>query len=164
MRFTRRRGGIVEFREDPLSLFLQHRQLSDDSLEAGGVLLGRLILCTSDIVIDEATEPATADRRSRASFLRAREPAQRRVERAWQESHGTKIYLGEWHSHPEDRPEPSPHDRSDWGRLARMADYEQETLLFAIVGRCEIFLWEVGAEKGEIEVHALPCEPSPASR
>ena len=54
----------------------------------------------------------------------------------------SRIYLGDWHSHPEDRLTPSPVDRRDWSGTLERAVYEQDFLLFAIVGRKSLCLWE----------------------
>ena len=40
--------------------------------EAGGVLLGRHLLDSHDVVVDEVTTPQASDRRSRFSFFRSR--------------------------------------------------------------------------------------------
>ena len=108
----------------------------------GGVLLGRLIVNTEDVVVDEITKPGPDDIRGRYRFKRSSNSAQPRVVSAWRESTGTKIYLGDWHSHPEDHPSPSSVDRRDWNRVVKRAVYEQDFLLFAIVGRRSIGVWE----------------------
>jgi len=69
--------------------------------EAGGVLLGRHILETGDIIVDLITEPMPSDRQGRFRFFRARRPHQAAIDRAWRASGGTYTYLGEWHTHPE---------------------------------------------------------------
>ena len=51
-------------------------------------------------------------------------------------------YLGEWHTHPEDVPSPSSHDRRDWLRTLDTAQFEQSFLFFIIVGRTSIGVWE----------------------
>jgi integrative and conjugative element protein (TIGR02256 family) len=117
------------------------RQTADDMSEAGGILLGRVFLASGDIVIDHATTPTLEDERSRFRFFRAREPAQRIVDEAWAGSGGYSIYLGEWHTHPEDVPSPSWCDRRNWKRVARTATYEQDVLLFLIVGRARLGVW-----------------------
>src|SRR5437867_1979843 len=107
MRFHRAGAGQLEISDEALAALNSHRQLSDSAAEAGGLLLGRLIAESSDVVVDEATNPSVEDRRGRFFFIRWRVPAQRRVATAWKESGSTRIYLGEWHSHPEDVPSPS---------------------------------------------------------
>jgi integrative and conjugative element protein (TIGR02256 family) len=72
--------------------------------EAGGILLGRVYAHAVEVEI--ATAPTKADRSGRYFFHRDRRTAQARVDREWQATSGERIYLGEWHSHPEGRARP----------------------------------------------------------
>lgn len=121
--------------------------------EADGILLGRIIVHAPRAVVDEVTEPSQWDRWTRFSFFRAKEPAQRAINRAWSKSDQTRIYLGDWHTHPEDDPTPSALDRREWINLSRTATYEQDVLFFVIAGRREIRAWEV--MRGDDEVRTL---------
>lgn len=123
-----------------LSSFIQTK-LADR--EAGGVLLGRLLGDPGDIVIDDISAPLPKDKRSLFSFWRARDPHQKRVNEAWKASDGACNYLGEWHSHPEDDPTPSSHDISEWKRIVKEAKFEQDDLIFVIVGRKRMRAWSV---------------------
>ncbi|MBI4455145.1 MAG: Mov34/MPN/PAD-1 family protein [Acidobacteria bacterium] len=146
MRFQRPDGGCLEFSEDVVTTLERYRQNAAGATESGGVLLGRLVLDSADIVVDEITEPTVSDRRSRFFFFRSKERTQKRVTKAWCEFNGTRNYLGEWHTHPEDDPRPSPHDLANWKRIARLAKYEQNFLFFAIVGRLQIRVWEIAKQ------------------
>ena len=83
MKYLRPCGGLLEVGEDCLVTLCGYRQLKQCSLEAGGVLLGRRIDASQDVVIDAATAPSTADKRMRRFFSRARSPAQLKVDAAW---------------------------------------------------------------------------------
>ncbi len=143
MKFSRPNGGTVEFRKCAAEVMRRYRQLSRRDAEAGGMILGRLVVESSDLVIDEVTEPTKLDRKGRFFFIRRRGAAQRRVNQAWLTSNGTQNYLGEWHSHPEDNPTPSDIDIENWSRIGAQARFEQDFLLFAIVGRERTRLWEL---------------------
>lgn len=134
-------GGLVGFGQSAVEVLHRHRQVDAVSHEAGGMLLGRLIDGSDDIVVDEATEPTGADRRGRYFFNRARAAAQRYIDIVWGRSKGTSVYLGEWHSHPEDDPSPSGQDEVNWRRITRKARYDQDFLIFVIVGRRLIRIW-----------------------
>jgi integrative and conjugative element protein (TIGR02256 family) len=95
--FKRPCGGIVVLSDSVLDTFADFTQVGKDDPEAGGILLGRLIIDSEDVVIDEATKPAPEDRRSRFYFRRSNKPALRRVTEAWETSGGTQVYLGDWH-------------------------------------------------------------------
>lgn len=140
----RRHGGVdLRFSQTSLISMRRYVQRGGRSLEAGGVLLGRILIGTNDVVVDEVTVPGPHDRRSRFGFVRAERPAQEAVNLAWTRSAGELNYLGEWHTHPEDDPTPSRHDYSDWQRLVATQRYEQESLFFVIVGRQWIRAWEL---------------------
>lgn len=119
------------------------RQLKTSDPESGGLLLGRLVHDSQNVVIDEVTFPVRRDKQSRFRFLRSRQPAQERVDAAWRESSQTRIYLGEWYSHPEDDPSPSGHDLKNWRQIVTDAAFDAEQLLFVIVGRRRIRMWTV---------------------
>jgi integrative and conjugative element protein (TIGR02256 family) len=128
-----------------------HRQLAGGAKEAGGILLGRIVSTGTDVIVDRISAPDPRDGRSRFWFRRRRKPAQVIVDTAWSTSRGTCIYLGEWHSHPEDVPQPSQHDRSEWVRIAGEAKFEQDRLFFVIVGRLAIGAWSLRKCGSQIE-------------
>lgn len=117
-------------------------QLSDEATEAGGVLIGRHILGCRDVVVDRVTIPMPGDRRRRTRFDRARRRHQEVLDEEWMRSRGTRVYLGEWHTHAEPRPRPSQIDMDDWHRRLARDHVEAEFLFFAIVGQVEIRVWE----------------------
>lgn len=124
--FRRANGGMVCLAAGTVATILRHRQHRARDAEAGGILLGRRILETDDVVIDLASEPHVADSRSRFRFFRKKEPAQRLVDTSWERSKGTQNYLGEWHTHPEDDPAPSALDLGEWQRIVATAVFEQD--------------------------------------
>lgn len=153
MRFLRPCRGNLEFGREAVDQLMRHRQLVPKAREAGGVLLGRLLLDSQDVIVDEATIPTRYDRRGLFSFFRKRAPTQKRVTEAWRETSQTRNYLGEWHTHPEDQPAPSNDDKANWKRVLREAKFEQESLFFVIVGRLSIGVWE--ASKSDCNPVAL---------
>lgn len=144
MRFQRENGGIVKFNGSAVKTLLKYRQVKDFDTEAGGMLLGRLIIDCNDVIIDEVTIPFSSDKRSRFSFFRKKEQAQQLIEKKWQISNGTQIYLGEWHTHPEADPKPSVGiDIKNWHTIVKKARFEQNSLLFAILGMSKLRVWEL---------------------
>lgn len=141
--YVRPGGGKLAVGAEAQRVFDQYRQTKARDNEAGGVLVGRLILDSKDVIIDKASEPSCWDRRTRFRFLRRARPAQKVVSKAWQASGGTQNYLGEWHSHPEDVPNPSGVDLDDWQRVVSRSSFEQDALFFIIVGRVETRAWEL---------------------
>lgn len=158
--FQRPNGGRVAIPDDVIEFLERHRQMKPRDREAGGILLGRCILDSNDVIIDEAGKPARADKRSRFHFFRNAKPAQRAVDAAWEASKGTTNYLGEWHSHPEDDPHPSGVDLQNWQEIVARAVYEQDFLLFLIVGRVTTRIWELARPK--MLLRRLPVDEAAA--
>jgi integrative and conjugative element protein (TIGR02256 family) len=116
-------------------------QYASSATEAGGLLLGRHLRDGSAIVVDTVTMPMTGDRRVRNRFHRARRRHQAAIDAAWEASEATCTYIGEWHTHPEPVPTPSPIDTADWRRRL-LHDRYTEPLFFIIVGTAAIRAWE----------------------
>lgn len=125
---------------EAIAQLLAHVQKRCWQREAGGVLLGRHLLDSDNIVVDEITSPQPSDRRSRFSFFRSKK--HEHIARVrWLEEASTLAYLGLWHTHPEDSPTPSHVDREDWQQAVANDTFEGSRLFFPIVGRKEIRIW-----------------------
>lgn len=148
-------GGRLCVGPEALATLLRYRQTDATDAEAGGVLLGRYLLGTRDVVVDRLTEPMPGDRRSRRSFARHHAGHQEAIDGAWKASGGRCAWLGEWHTHPEPVPSPSPTDLRDWRRRLRR-DVFEEALFFVIAGTQTVTAWE-GAPPHQI--HPLFVSP-----
>jgi integrative and conjugative element protein (TIGR02256 family) len=142
----RQRLIIVVHALQQMQAFAQHRWWN---CEAGGVLLGRHLLDSHDVVVDEVSTPQSTDRRSRFGFFRSSRHEQLARQRWLQQRH-TSAYLGLWHTHPEPDPTPSSVDRRDWENAVANDVYEGDRLFFPIVGTDCIRVWSK-PRKGPIE-------------
>lgn len=138
-------GRRIKLTAPVVAQLLRYAQHQPADKEAGGVLIGRYLCDSDDIVVDQVTEPMPGDKRGRYFFHRAQKAHQQVIEQAWQTSQGTRTYLGEWHTHPEARPTPSGVDTSDWRRKLRQDQYF-DRLFFIIVGTQQVRAW-VGNRK-----------------
>lgn len=150
LRFIRSAGGTLEIPESALSTLNGQRQLKESDPESGGILLGRAILNSADIVLDDVRLPMAGDQQSRTRFYRLKWPAQYAIFHAWICSGGSTNYLGDWHTHPELDPTPSVQDRQNWMNIARRRRFGGPDLFFIIVGQKALRVWEVD-EEGNIE-------------
>ncbi|MEZ4961940.1 MAG: Mov34/MPN/PAD-1 family protein [Saprospiraceae bacterium] len=141
--FQRSKGGRLKISSEALSQMETYRQVSTDTKEAGGVLLGRYIKDSTDVVIDCISTPQRNDKRTRFSFFKNKKEHQNIVNKAWAESNGTSNYLGEWHTHPEPSPTPSSVDKQTWLRQVVESTFENDSLFFIIVGTTDIAAFEV---------------------
>jgi integrative and conjugative element protein (TIGR02256 family) len=121
--------GLILIEASVIDFVERYAQRSIASTEAGGILLGHRKGKHLHVVC--ATEPSTADRRSRFRFQREIEPHQTIATQAWRQSGQKMDYLGEWHSHPESNPHPSNIDLTEWKKITSRAS---ECLVFLIVG------------------------------
>ena len=108
--------------------------------EAGGVLLGRHLLDSEDVAVDEVTTPQKSDKRSRFGFFRSKRH-EVLARKRWADEAGTCAYLGLWHTHPEADPSPSAADRRDWQKAVAGDVFEGGRLFFLIVGTRRVRVW-----------------------
>ena len=100
--------------------------------EAGGILLGHVYRDRDEI--EEISIPSKFDKRGLFFFNRKKDTAQLKINKAWHVSKGTLIYLGEWHTHSEGNPTPSPTDKDMIKRACEETKMGLDYLYLLIVG------------------------------
>lgn len=111
------------------SIVQPYAQISKTASEAGGILLG--YRRGKHLHITSATKPQNDDVRERFRFLRQDKQHEVIARKVWNESGLTLGYIGEWHTHPESSPIPSPIDLREWGKILTR---QQECMAFVILG------------------------------
>jgi integrative and conjugative element protein (TIGR02256 family) len=92
-----------------LNLIEKFKQTSKNANESGGILLGQV---TDDkVYILKFTTPNKFDKASRYSFDCNKDAAQVIIDYEFINSERKTIYIGEWHTHPENYPNPSGVDK-----------------------------------------------------
>lgn len=124
--------GQISFhiRAEALATFDAHRQRRFYQREAGGQLFARIRESKWEIIA--ATGPRSRDRRSRFSFRPHRASEQEEI--FAQHARGLD-YIGDWHTHPEDTPTPSPDDLTSIAEIVRRSKHHLPGFLMLIVGR-----------------------------
>jgi integrative and conjugative element protein (TIGR02256 family) len=113
-----------------LATFDAHRQRRFYQREAGGQLFARVR--DDEWAIVAATGPRSRDRRARFSFRPHRASEQEEIF----QHHALGLdYVGDWHTHPEDVPTPSPDDLSSIAEVVRRSTHHLPGFLLVIVGR-----------------------------
>jgi integrative and conjugative element protein (TIGR02256 family) len=135
-------NGKVKIGPTALSVISSFIQDDYKKAEAGGVLLGRFLIGSNDVVVDQVTMPMTSDKRSRFHFFRSARSHQKLILEAWTSSQGTCNYLGEWHTHPESDPHPSGYDFQNWQKKLQFDKFDNDFLYFVIVGTTQINVWK----------------------
>ena len=126
-------GIILSIAPEAATIFSSYRQ-QDNAPEAGGILLGREYL-NKEVRVELVTIPTSEDLAGPTWFERSHLKAQTIVDEAWNKSNGEMIYLGEWHTHPQNIPSPSSRDRAMIRNMRHETMMEIDFLLLIIVGR-----------------------------
>jgi integrative and conjugative element protein (TIGR02256 family) len=106
-------GAIVLIDLTVLRCIKKYLQSKPADKEAGGILIGEYYY-GNHLHITDCTEPSTEDDRGRFSFHRKSPHHQELTRKLWSKSGKTKTWIGEWHTHPEDTPNPSTIDINNW--------------------------------------------------
>lgn len=117
-----------------------NRQVKQSDYETGGMLIGSIIKGTNAMIIEDVTLPIESDKRSRFNFFRSSKH-NKLLHDKWRSSGFTKMYFGDWHTHPQDIPTPSSQDYSNWRTILIKAKTDATKLLFLIAGKMSYCIW-----------------------
>lgn len=110
--------------------------------EAGGILIGHY-LENNNFSITDVSIPSELDKASRFNFTRSKKNAQKIINKIFEESLGKKIYLGEWHTHPEDYPSPSSLDKKSILRQINGNELNSNIIFMIIFGRKGFYISQI---------------------
>ncbi|WP_290067806.1 Mov34/MPN/PAD-1 family protein [Bacteroides acidifaciens] len=125
----------IEVSESVVLTMKSYRQFSGNEL--GGILLGSVIN-NNKIRINKISPPFMVDS-STCSVIRDAEKSNAFIKQEFEESNHTRIYVGEWHTHPENIPTSSIADRVSIEQIYRDSHIVLNIVLMAIIGREEIY-------------------------
>lgn len=125
-------GQDLVLTEPVLAHFRRFRQNRWFSREAGGQLFATL--APDAVTIVEATGPRRTDRRGPFWYLPNRRAEQAEID----ERHRRGLhFVGDWHTHPEDRPSPSHPDCNSIKECVRKSRHSLLAFVVVVVGRTE---------------------------
>lgn len=113
--------------------FLEFKQDTHEKPESGGCLIG-YYLDEYSFVLTDITVPTKYDHSSRFNFTRSKMSIQDTLSTLFIESFGKKIYLGEWHTHPQNLPIPSTLDNLSIIKQAKFNQLNSDTIFMIIIG------------------------------
>jgi len=125
-------GHQLTFTEDVITQFQNHRQKGRFTRERGGQLFAEFD--AGNILICHATGPKRQDRRGRFFFKPDRLREQREINKNF---HNGIHYVGDWHTHPEDRPTPSHIDIDSMKDCVTHSIHQLDAFVLVIVGRLQ---------------------------
>lgn len=122
-------GASLVLSDAVVERFALHQQVHRDQAEAGGQLFARIT--RYEIFVEEATGPRPTDRRGRTHYTPDRQAERKEIrERFVLGLH----YVGDWHTHPESVPTPSPVDRFTISDCSRRSTHKLAGFLLVVVG------------------------------
>tara|TARA_R100000306_G_scaffold57998_1_gene56329 strand:- start:8752 stop:9291 length:540 start_codon:yes stop_codon:yes gene_type:complete len=121
----------VELSELVLAHFHTHAQHSDGSPEAGGQLFANITKDGSHWLVSNATGPRPSDKRQRFFFSPDRRAERREIHAEFEQG---KHYVGDWHTHPQQSPQPSARDTRSMGEIFEKSTHQLPGILMIIVG------------------------------
>lgn len=123
----------ITFGAEALRHMLWHRQLAPGDAEAGGQLFARLSKGQIDVL--KATGPRRHDLRSRFYFAPSRIAERREIQRLHRQG---LHYVGDWHTHPEARPQPSALDLRNIREIFIKSRHAYGGILMVIMGQADL--------------------------
>ncbi|SMP15208.1 Mov34/MPN/PAD-1 family protein [Flavobacterium hercynium] len=149
---------FVKISRDVLANLKKYIQDDLHKPESGGVLIGFYI---EDNIysITDVSFPSSYDKSSRYNFTRSIKNAQNVLDDFFKKSNGKKIYLGEWHTHPEDFPMPSSLDEESILQQIRGNILNSKVIFMVIIGRKGIYISSVDKNgiktKNKVKFHEI---------
>jgi integrative and conjugative element protein (TIGR02256 family) len=122
-------GPSVSLSEGVLDVLDRYRQRSAWKKESGGQLFARFAGVNTLVI--EASIPNRLDIRSRFGFVPHQSTQNAQIRRQFAKG---LHFVGDWHSHPEETPTPSPTDIRSMRECLIRSQHDLKALLLVIVG------------------------------
>ena len=119
---------ILEIPPTSLKVFQAFSQ-GKQGLESGGLLFGHFEL--PRVILDVVTAPVATDKQGQYHFEIDSKNADKEIQKQFKAGHH---FLGEWHTHPQVQPHPSPKDLQTIRNLFVNSRHELNAVIMIIVG------------------------------
>ncbi len=129
---------IITFSQEVVLEIIKKSKYRNKSLEIGGLLIGQI--ADKNIHITDITEPDKSDISASNTFTRSVKNKNNLLKGKFLQSNKTKIYMGEWHTHPEPYPNISQVDKSMISTQFKKNIVLEPFLILLIVGYKDIFV------------------------
>lgn len=118
------------------------KQSNNEDKEKGGVLMGELYPSLNKAVVTNVLY-LELNNSSRFDLHLDVKGLQEEMNEIWEKSEGKITYLGDWHTHPENKPKPSFTDYSTFIKNFYLSEFDQNFMIYVIVGKkalwCKVF-------------------------
>lgn len=130
----------IKFSAQALSVFAAEIK-KYGRIEAGGVLIGRIE--NGVALVEKATDGGPNATHEEYFFQADKNYIDMLIDMEYANSGGKSVYLGEWHTHPQTKPEPSPKDLTS---LEEIADSAEEFAILLILGAIDFSLSRIHSQ------------------
>lgn len=141
---------IINVEETIIEEISARRQVRHQDKESGGMLIGSIVINSNEIELRDYTIPQIGDYQSRYRFIRKKKTHNAILQKKWMDSNGTVMYMGEWHTHPENDPHYSQQDIRNWRKLLKKSYTFSDYLIFIIGGIDSYKIWVGNRINGEL--------------
>lgn len=128
----------ISLSKEVISIFKNYVQNDIKKPESGGIITGNVY--ENKIEVLNCSEPSRLDQRSRYNYNRSHKSAQIYINEKFEKSEGKEIYLGEWHTHPEDAPIPSTTDIKSFNKTLNKNRLNSDIHFMIIVGIKTVYI------------------------
>lgn len=128
----------ISLSKEVISIFKKYVQNDIKNPESGGIMTGKVYENLVEVL--NCSEPSHLDKRSRYNYNRSHKSAQIYINEKFEESEGKEIYLGEWHTHPEDIPKPSITDIKNFNKTLNKNRLNSDIHFMIIVGIKAVYI------------------------
>lgn len=140
-------GRFLDVLTEVFDEIFQWLQLDNESSESGGYIVGYQHEDTQNVSLEKASHPYSGDYRTRVHFTIKDHRHKLFLMKAKMKK---SYYMGVWHTHPQDNPEPSSTDWEDWKSSVNNELSGCGYILFIIAGRRHVRIWAGNTETKEI--------------
>jgi len=128
----------INISETVIEIFEKFKQKNKKDNESGGILIGQIK--DDEIFILKASIPNKFDKASRYYFECNKDAAQIIINYEFYNSGRKSIYIGEWHTHPENTPTPSSIDKRMIKEQFKKNKLNEPFLILIIQGLEDIYV------------------------
>ena len=128
----------IHISDTVIEIFEKYKQNNKKDNESGGILIGQIK--DDNIYILKASIPNKFDKSSRYYFECDKDAAQIIINYEFYNSNHKSIYIGEWHTHPENNPTPSSLDKKTIRKQFKNNKLNEPLLILIIQGLKNIYV------------------------
>lgn len=142
-------GFKIKISNSVLRVIAKYVQRKGESVESGGILIGKENISNNNLIINKLTVPQPKDKQSINNFYRQDPGHILFFDNIYRKSNGIYRYIGEWHTHYEAVPCYSELDCASWMNICDISENDV-SYYHMIIGYKSIRIWKILNGKVEL--------------